>query len=57
MYGMQVFKTVIALIVLRFEKGKMYKNQINALVKIFQGSLKILQDLHEDLCEDLHQDL
>ena len=27
------------------------------LVKIFQGSLKILQDLHEDLCEDLHQDL
>ena len=28
-----------------------------ALVKIFEGSLKILQDLHEDLCEDLHQDL
>ena len=28
-----------------------------SLVKIFEGSLKILQDLHEDLCEDLHQDL
>ena len=33
MYGMQVFKTVIALIVLRFEKGKMYKNQINEQLK------------------------
>ena len=28
-----VFKTVIALIVLRFEKGMMYRNQINECLK------------------------
>ena len=27
------------------------------LVKIFQGSLRILKDLHEDLCEGLNKDL
>ena len=27
------------------------------LVKIFQGSLRILKDLHEDLFEDLNKDL
>ena len=28
-----------------------------SLVKIFQGSLRILKDLHEDLYEDLNKDL
>ena len=28
-----------------------------SLVKIFEGSLRIFEDLHEDLCEDLDQDL
>ena len=28
-----------------------------SLVKIFQGSSRIFEDLDEDLCEDLHQDL